>query len=167
MNDLVDIGKIIKSSGLKGRLKVLSYMESPEELESLEEVFVGATEKSAVPFRIGSIRIKEKSIFLELEGVTNTELSNTLLGLHLFIPSHRLGELKKDEYYWRDILGLDVVTEEGHILGRIEQIIPTGGNDVYVCTGGDREILLPAIEDVIRLIDIERGIVIVTLLEGL
>jgi len=158
LNDLINIGKIIKSSGLKGRLKVLSYMESPEGFESLEEIFIGATKKSTVPFRITSVRIKEKSIFLELEGVNDVYASNALVGLHLFIPSHRLGGLKESEYYWRDIVGLAVMTEEGQMLGWIERIIPTGGNDVYVCKGGEREILLPAIEDVIRLVDTDKGV---------
>lgn len=167
MNDLVNIGKIIKSSGLKGRLKALSYMESPGILESMEEIYIGATKKSAIPFRITAVRIKKKSISLDLEGVRDTVASDALVGFHLFIHSGRLDKLQEDEYYWRDILGLEVVTEDGKRLGWIERIIPTGGNDVYVCAGREGEILLPAIEDVIKLVDIERGVLIVRLLEGL
>ncbi len=167
MNDLINIGKIIKSSGLKGRLKVLSYMESPGTLESLEEIYIGATKQSAIPFRIATVRIKNKSMLLDLEGVKDAVASNALVGFHLFVPSGRLDKLQDNEYYWRDILGLEAVTEDGQRLGRIERIIPTGGNDVYVCAGSEREILLPAIEDVIKLVDIERGVLIVRLLEGL
>jgi len=167
LNDLVNIGKIIKSSGLKGRLKALSYMESPGMLESLEEIYIGVTKKSAVPFQIITAKIKKKSVFLDLEGVTNTVASNALVGFHLFVPSGKLDKLQDNEYYWRDILGLEAVTEDGQRLGRIERIIPTGGNDVYVCAGEEREILLPAIEEVIKLVDIERGVLIVRLLEGL
>jgi 16S rRNA processing protein RimM len=78
-----------------------------------------------------------------------------------------LKELPPGEYYWRDIIGLDVYTEEGKLLGRIESVFPTGSNDVYVCKGGQREILLPAIVDVIRQIDINRRVMTVRLLEGL
>lgn len=167
MNDLVNIGKIIKSSGLKGRLKVFPYMESPEVLESLDEVFIGATKKTVLPFQITAVRIRKKNILLDLEGVKDIVASDALVGFHLFIPPDKLDVLQEDEYYWRDIVGLDVVTESGQKLGQIESIIPTGGNDVYVCTGGEREILLPAIEDVIRLVDIEKGVLVVRLLEGL
>jgi 16S rRNA processing protein RimM len=64
-------------------------------------------------------------------------------------------------------MGLQVRTEEGRLLGVIEEILPTGSNDVYVCRGGEREILLPAIADVIREIDTKKGFVTVRLLEGL
>jgi 16S rRNA processing protein RimM len=65
------------------------------------------------------------------------------------------------------MIGLKVVTEDGRILGVIDAIFPTGSNDVYVCSGGDREILLPGTADVIRKIDIGRGMMVVRLLEGL
>ena len=167
MNDLVNIGKIIKSSGLKGRLKVFPYMESPEVLESLDEVFIGATKKTVLPFQITAVRIRKKTMLLDLEGVKDIVASDALVGFHLFVPPDKLDVLQEDEYYWRDIVGLDVVTESGQKLGQIERIIPTGGNDVYVCTGGEREILLPAIEDVIMQVDIERGVLVVRLLDGL
>lgn len=67
----------------------------------------------------------------------------------------------------RDLMGLHVVTEEGRFLGRIESIFPTGSNDVYVCAGGEREILLPAISDVILKIDLEKKEMVVRLLPGL
>jgi 16S rRNA processing protein RimM len=80
---------------------------------------------------------------------------------------NRLRNLPEGEYYWRDIEGLKVITEEGKVLGTIESIFPTGGNDVYVVSGGEREILLPGIAEVIRKIDIDQGVMIVRLLEGL
>ena len=67
----------------------------------------------------------------------------------------------------RDLIGLRVVTDAGEALGTVESIFPTGSNDVYVCRGGSREILLPAIGDVIREIDLEKGVMVVRLLEGL
>ena len=76
-------------------------------------------------------------------------------------------ELPEDEYYWHDIIGLEVVTDDGLSLGRVESIVPTGSNDVYVCAGGEREILLPAIDDVVKEIDVKKGTMVVTLIEGL
>ena len=76
-------------------------------------------------------------------------------------------KLPDGEYYWQDLLGITAVTEDGQILGRIRGIIPTGSNDVYVCREGSREILLPAITEVIRKVDVEGRIMVVRLLDGL
>jgi len=167
LSTLIHTGKIVKSIGLKGRVKVHSYMESPQRLESLDEVFIGPAKKGALPFRVTRVGYTRGAISLDLEGVSDAASSKALVGFNLYIPAGSLDELESDEYYWRDILGLDVLTEEGRILGQIEDIIPTGSNDVYVCRGGEREILLPAIEEVIRRVDIERGVLVVRLLEGL
>jgi 16S rRNA processing protein RimM len=102
-----------------------------------------------------------------MEGVEDIESAEILIGCQVLIPIDKLRKLPEDEYYWRDIIGIRVVTEDGHVLGIIEAILPTGGNDVYVCSGGEREILLPGIADVIRKIDIDQGIMVVRLLEGL
>jgi len=82
------------------------------------------------------------------------------------IPGDMLEDLPEGEYFWRDIIGLDVYDEEGKHLGVIESIFPTGSNDVYVCKG-EREILLPAIAEVICHVDIDKRIMTVRLLEGL
>jgi len=165
--DLFEIGKIVKPRGLKGRMKVISHLESNEILESLEEVFVGYGKEKINLEKVRYIKVDKKSFFLELEGVEDVDAVGALVGCPVLIPFDKLGKLSEDEYYWRDIVGLEVVTEDGEILGRIEEILPTGSNDVYVCIGGEREILLPAIADVIRKIDIKNGRMVVRLLEGL
>ena len=83
------------------------------------------------------------------------------------MPRDKLARLPAGEYYWEELLGLQVVTEAGEVLGQIESIFPTGSNDVYVCRAGSREILLPGIADVVRRIDPQSGVMVVRLLEGL
>ena len=89
------------------------------------------------------------------------------MGSKLLLPRDLLDVLPEDEYYWQDIIGLDVYTPEGRHLGRIESIFPTGSNDVYVCRGDDGEILIPAIADAIVRIDLASRRITVKLLEGL
>lgn len=165
--NLFEIGKIVKTHGLGGRVKVISYLESDTILKSLEEVYVGLGKSETNLKKVKNIKINKKHFFLELEGVEDVDAANALVGHYVLISSDELEELLEGEYYWRDIVGLEVVTEGGEILGRIEEILPTGSNDVYVCTGGEREILLPAIADVVRKIDIKNGRMVVRLLEGL
>ncbi len=95
------------------------------------------------------------------------ESAQALVGCKVFLPEDMQEKLPEGEYYWRDIIGLDVYNEEGKYIGKIESVFPTGSNDVYVCKGEEREILLPAIADVIRKIDVNRRVMIVRLLEGL
>jgi 16S rRNA processing protein RimM len=162
-----EIGKIVKSCGLNGRMKAVSYLESNDKLQNLDELYIGQGEDKKGPFKLQGIRSKGKSFFLEIEGVGNLQSANALVGCRLLIPAGKLEELPEDEYYWRDMIGLKVVTEEGRFLGVIETIFQTGSNDVYVCSGGEREVLLPGIADVIRKIDIDRRMMVVRLLEGL
>jgi len=164
VSDLLEIGKIVKSSGLKGRLKVLSYCESARVLEELTTVFVGEDTGHVSPFNVRYLRAKGGSFSLGLEGIEDLEAAGALVGQSVFIPPEMLQD---GEYYWKDIIGLDIVTEEGQRLGQITTILPTGSNDVYICSGGEREILIPAFDDVVRKIDIEKGLIVVRLPEGL
>jgi 16S rRNA processing protein RimM len=162
-----EIGKIVKSCGLRGRMKAVSYLESNDKLQNLDELYIGQGEDEKGPFKLKGFRSRGKSFFLEIEGVGNLQSANAFVGCRVLIPADKLEELPEGEYYWRDMIGLKVVTEEGRFLGVIEAIFPTGSNDVYVCSGGEREVLLPGIADVIRKIDIDRGMMVVRLLEGL
>ena len=164
--DLLEAGRIVKSCGLKGQMKVLSYLESNNILQSIGEVFI-RQEMRVTPFRIEGIRIRRDFFILDVEGINCLEDAKALVGCEVMIPADCLQKLPEGEYYWRDIIGLDVLTEEGQFMGRVETIFPTGSNDVYVCTGGEREILLPAISDVVRQIDMEQRRMVVRLLDGL
>jgi len=166
--ELFVIGKIVKTSGLKGRLKIASYLESNDVLQQIEEVYLRQGEDERGPFKLKkSIQSRGNNFLVEMEGIEDIESASSFLGWHFLIPVDKLKKLPDDEYYWRDIKGLKVVTEEGNNLGKIETIFRTGSNDVYVVTGGEREILLPGIADVIRKIDIAQGVIVVKLLKGL
>ncbi len=162
-----EIGKIVKSCGLKGRMKAASYLESNDKLRNLDELYIGCSNDMKGPFKVKCVQSRGKILFLEIDGVGDLESANAFVGCSILIPADKLEELPEGEYYWRDMIGLTVVTEEGCFLGVIEAVFPTGSNDVYVCSGGDREVLLPGIADVIRKIDIDRGTMVVRLLEGL
>jgi 16S rRNA processing protein RimM len=165
--ELFAIGKIVKTSGLRGRLKVVSYMESHDTLRSLEEVYIRKGNDTKGPFTLKNILVRENNFLVDVEGVEDIEKARAFVGCYMLISSNKLEKLPEDEYYWRDITGLKVITENGHVLGSITSVFPTGSNDVYVCSGGEREILLPSIAEVIRTIDIERGVMVVRLLDGL
>ncbi len=161
------MGKIVKTHGLKGRVKVFSYLESPGLLESVDEIYIQPQKSQERSFGLKRAQIKGNCFYLELEGVDSIDKAEALIGLSVLVPAEKMGRLAEGEYYWQQLMGLDVVTEEGRFIGTIAEIFPTGSNDVFVCRGGEKEILLPAIEDVVRKIDLGKGMVTVRLLEGL
>jgi 16S rRNA processing protein RimM len=165
--ELLEIGKIVKAHGLKGRMKVVSYLQPGRILQTLQSVYLKQEGDHQACYGLKDIRIGTRSFILELDGVEDMEAASALTGCEVLIPLDKLEKLPQDEYYWRELLGLSVMTEEGRSLGCIEAIFPTGSNDVYVCRDAENEILLPAIGDVIRQVDLKSGIMVVRLLEGL
>lgn len=164
--DLLVVGEIVKVRGLRGCLKVLTSMEKQNFDTDLKFVYLEDVLGQRKSHNIRTLTASGKFVFLELKDITDRDSAQALVGYKVLIPLDKLEDLPQGEYYWRDIIGLDVYDEKGEYLGRIESIFPTGGNDVYVCQG-EREILLPAIADVIRHIDIEKKIMTVRMLEGL
>ncbi|MCX5848931.1 MAG: ribosome maturation factor RimM [Deltaproteobacteria bacterium] len=165
--DLFAVGEIVKTRGLRGCLKVLSYVETKNNFSKLEFVYIENSFGQKNRFGLRKFDASGKSFFIELESIADAESAKALVGCKVFLPKNMLEQLSDGEYYWQDIIGLDVYNEEGNYLGKIESIFPTGSNDVYVCRGEKKEILLPAIADVIRRIDINNRVMTVRLLEGL
>ncbi|MBM4313675.1 MAG: 16S rRNA processing protein RimM [Deltaproteobacteria bacterium] len=165
--ELLEIGRIIRPQGLAGRLKVLSYLESQDVLDGLRELFIGRNALEAAAFPLRAVRKGREFFMLELGGIEDKDAASKRVGSSVWMPAAAMKKLPDGEYYWHEIIGLTVVTEEGLVLGRIESVFPTGGNDVYVCRREEKEILLPAIGDVVLKIDRDRGIMVVRLLKGL
>jgi 16S rRNA processing protein RimM len=165
--EFLEIGRIIRCHGLAGRVKVLSYLESQDVLDNLPEVFVGGRIQETVPFPVEAVQPGREFFILKLGGIEDRDAAARLVRSSVWMSSLKIEKLPEGEYYWREIIGLQVFTEEGQSLGRIESVFPTGSNDVYVCREGEKEILLPAIGEVVRQIDTDRGIMVVRLLRGL
>jgi 16S rRNA processing protein RimM len=166
MDLLVVIGEIVKTRGLRGCVKVVAQIDTQSILAGLESVCLEDVLGKKKHFNLRKFEVSGKFLFLELENIIDIDAAKSLIGSKVLISEDMLEILQDGEYYWRDIIGLDVYSEDGKHLGRIESVFPTGSNDVYVCSG-EREILLPAIADVIKTIDLDKRIMTVNLLEGL
>ena len=165
--ELLEIGRIIRPHGLAGRMKVLSYLESQDVLDAVAELFIGRRAQDAIAFPLHAVQTGRGFFILKLEGIEDKDAASMIVGSSVWMPSERMKKLPDGEYYWHEIIGLEVITQEGRILGRIESVFPTGSNDVYVCRGTEKEILLPAIGDCILKIDKDHRIMVVRLLKGL
>ncbi len=163
------IGKITGAHGIKGTSKAFFYSESLSAIESDDLILLKNHEGLEKTYEIRWIKPHGRGVLLSLKGINYREEAKALIGSELFIKKEKLSELEADTYYWFDIIGLDVYTIEDKYLGCVESIIPTGSNDVYVVQdkAGNSEILIPALESVVKKIDFNLKIMHVNLPEGL
>jgi 16S rRNA processing protein RimM len=165
--DLVLIGKIVSAHGLKGTSKIQSYAESLEIFKSGKILIVRSPGGSENRYEIDWIKSHSRGALLALKEVTDREQARSLIGSELYIEKAELPDLEAGTYYWLDLIGVNVYTSDDRYIGRLDSIIETGANDVYVVKDADKEILVPALESVVRSIDIESKIMRVELPDGL
>ncbi|MDM8525714.1 ribosome maturation factor RimM [Desulfococcaceae bacterium HSG8] len=166
MTDFFMIGKIVGVHGLRGIVKVYSYAESPSVFEpgrALLLKFPGGEKVCVVKWAKPHARV----ILMSLEGTDDRNQAEELVGGEFFIERNCLPEPDEGAYYWEDLIGIAVFKTDGTFIGRIESIIPTGSNDVYVVADKGSETLIPALESVVVEVDPEAGVMRVDLPEGL
>jgi len=163
----IELGKIIKTRGLRGCLKVISCAQQNDIFSVSENIYLQKQSGEKNKYTVKKIDLAGKFLFIELQGIDNKEQAEALLGCRVLLPENLFPQLPENEYYWHDIIGLQVYTQDGDFLGKIEAIFPTGSNDVYVCKNKDSEVLLPSIADVVTDIDLKKGIMTVKLPPGL
>lgn len=166
-NGFLPIGKIVGTHGVKGTIKVYSYVESLDLFKPGGLVLIRNPKGLEKTYAIKWVKPHKRIILLSLEEIININLAETLIGSELFVEKAALPELEDGTYYWADIIGLSVFTTDEKYLGRVESIIATGSNDVYVVKDKDNEILIPAIESVVESIDLKQKTMRVDLPKGL
>ena len=164
--DWATIGQVVALFGVHGELKVRLLTDIPNRFSELETIYIGASHTS---YLIQSVRpYKGEMIVLKLKGIDDANAAEPLRNQELSIPLSELADLPPDSYYQHDILGLQVFTLDGQKLGQIIEIIATGGNDVYSVKKPDgSQVLIPAIKDVIKRIDLIQGTMHIDPLPGL
>lgn len=160
------IGKVVALFGLQGELKVFSMTDIPNRFAELEAIYTAPTHAC---HRIESVRpYKGDMVILKLAGIDDANAAETLRNVNLDIPVDELAKLPPDSYYQHDILGLSVLKLDGQLVGQIIDIMPTGGNDVYVVkTPSGGQVLIPAIKAVIKQIDLLRHVMYIEPIKGL
>lgn len=159
------IGKVVKAHGLKGHLKVLPYGETFSTLSAEEKITANLPDGTSLTLTVAEISPHQKTFLLISREIGTVEEAHRLVGAELCVPESRLPPTAPDEFYWYQLIGLEVVNTEGQNLGTLEEIIETGSNDVYVVRRGREEILVPAIEEVVRDVDLQRRLMTVDLPE--
>jgi len=167
LQDTVSIGKIVKAHGLKGALKVVPYGETLTTLEPGFSVVAAGGDGRTQVYTVKAAQRDKRYLLLFLSGIENRDQAEALKGAVLCMEKARLPKLEAGTYYWADIIGCEVFTIEDEYIGSVQTIIPTAGNDVYVVTNGEDEILIPALEWVVLSVDTDDRTIRVDLPEGL
>lgn len=167
MQEYFEVGQIVNTNGLKGLLKINPFTDDITRFERLKTILV-EHKKELLEFEIESVRYQKKQVLLKLKGIDTIEEAEKYREDYLKIKRNKEEKLPEDTYYIVDLIGLDIYTEGGELLGKLDYIFSTGSNDVYVVKNSEgKQILLPAISDVIKNIDLEQKKIVVNLIEGL
>lgn len=155
--DFIVIGKIVGVHGVKGNLKVHSYAESLDIFTNTPTLLLTNRAGQMQPVALRWAKPHGRQALLSLQGVDTREAAELLVGSKLSLHRDVLPELEEDTYYWFDLLGLRVLNADGVLLGTLKEVMPTAGHDVYVVTGEQGEILIPAIAAVVQQVDLKAG----------
>lgn len=164
---LITIGKAVKPFGVKGEMKIQPLTDFPERFQNLKSVYLVSPAGKELECTVQSVRYAAGVPYLRFKGYDTPEQAKTLNGWFLKVPEQETMPLPEGRYYWYELIGMEVLSEEGEKLGTIVDIFETGSNDVYVMKQGKREIYLPAIREVVKRIDRQEKRMVIHLMDGL
>jgi 16S rRNA processing protein RimM len=157
------VGRIVRPHGVRGGLVLEPYSDLVTAIAEGGRVFLGDAQRAAT---VAGLRRHGDRYLLELKGCTSREAAEALRSAEVRVPAEQVDSLPHGTYFHWQILGLTVITDAGAALGQVSEILSTGANDVYVVTG-ERELLLPATDEVVLQVDPAGGRMIVHLLPGM
>ena len=167
MEDLLQVGIITSTHGVRGEVKVYPTTDDPRRFRRLKEVVLD-TGKEKMNLEIEGVKFFKQFVILKFKGLDNINDIEKYRQKSLYVTRKNAVRLQRDEYFIADLIGLKVQDEDGKELGTVKDVIETGANDVYEVEMEDRRsLLLPAIKQCILNVDVENGTMQVHVLEGL
>ena len=161
-SQFIPIGRVVAPWGIRGEVKVEVLTDFPDRFSCGEILYL---QGHAVTIK--SSRHRGNTVVLKLDITDSRDAAEQIRGAYLEIPSADLKPLPKGEYYRFQLLGLEVHSSEGKALGKISNVIPTGSNDVYEVSSDTGSFLIPAIDDVVKSIDLNKGRMTIQIIKGL
>ena len=167
MEDMLQVGVITQTHGVRGEVKVFPTTDDVNRFKKLKQVILD-TGKETMPLEIQSVKFFKQFVILKFKGIDNINDIEKYKRCSLYVTREHAVPLEEDEYFIADMIGMEVCTEDGNIFGTLKDVIATGANDVYVIESAEHgEVLVPAIKECIRSVDIEKGQMMIHLMDGL
>lgn len=167
MEDLLQVGAITSTHGVRGEVKVFPTTDDAKRFSKLKEVEM-ETKEGTTTLHIKGVKYFKQFVILKFAEFDSLNDVEAIKGRKLFVTRKNAVKLQKDEFFIADLIGLKVVDEQKGLEGIVNDVLQTGANDVYDITLDDgRVLLLPAIKDCVLHVDMENGIIKIHILEGL
>tara|TARA_B100001094_G_C18179646_1_gene800117 strand:- start:2241 stop:2756 length:516 start_codon:yes stop_codon:yes gene_type:complete len=161
---LVPIGSIVKHHGLKGDLKVFLYNEDSETLVSGITFWI-KDNNEFVPFNLELTKGSKSNFLIKIKDLDNRESCSFLLKKEIYVSRSNFPDINEDEFYINDVIGFDVQNETGKAYGFLKDILLIASREILLVEYQDKEIMIPNVEDFVKLFDFENKIVIINNLE--
>lgn len=168
MEDLLQVGAILDTHGLRGEVKVFPTTDDARRYDTLREVELCTKEGGYIHLEVERVRYAKNLVIVKFRHYDNINDIEQYKKCNLYVTREHAVELAENEYFVADLVGLTAKSDEGELLGEVKEVLSTGANDVYVIkdeAGG--ELLVPAIHDCVREINIAEGYMLLHLLPGL
>ena len=167
MQEYLEIGQIVNTFGVKGMVKVNPFTDDITRFDRLKKVYI-CKKASMEEVEIEEVKYHKNMVLLKIKGINDMNQAEKCKGLYLKIHRKDAIKLPKDTYFIADLLGLEVYTDEGVLLGKVDDIYNTGSNDIYVVKDDlGKQILLPGTKEVLKEISLEKEKIVVHLIKGL
>ncbi len=157
------VGRVVAPFGIKGEVRAMLETEFPDRLTE-RPVYLGDDHR---PIRVERVRLHRREALLKLGGVDTPEDADKLRGRPLYIATADAVPLPEGRYYFHQIVGLQVFTTSGELYGEVRDVLPRPANDIYVVLHAGKDVLVPAIADVVKSIDVGAGRMVIDPIPGL
>lgn len=170
MEDLYQVGAITQTHGIKGEVKVFPLTDDISRFKNMKNLLLDGGRDGYINLEVENVRQQKNLVILKFKGIDNINDIEKYKGHGLFVTKENRVELKEDEYFIADLIGVSVYldTDENTIFGEITDVLQTGANDVYeINMSNNKTVLVPAIKDCIKSVDMASKKMIIHLLDGL
>ncbi|WP_321370031.1 ribosome maturation factor RimM [uncultured Desulfuromusa sp.] len=164
---LLDIGAVVGTHGLRGDLKIRLNSGDPDLLMTLKQVYLRLPSDDIRRVTITRQFLHKGRVLLRLQGYESIHLAEQIVGSQVLLAENMLPDLSDDEYYWRQLDGLQVIDRQHGEIGTLQDLLSTAAHDTYVVRGHLGEILIPAVHQFVSSVDLQAGIMQVDLPDGL
>jgi 16S rRNA processing protein RimM len=164
---MIAIGRIAKSNGIRGEVRVNPLTHDAGRFSKLKAVMVGASEDALLRYTVKVVRFHRSQAVLKFGGIDTRDAADALREQFLFVEEAKAVSPKKGSYFIHDIVGMEVVMENGEVVGNVTDVWQMPANDVWVIQRNGKELLIPAVKEIIRSVDTQKRTIVIHAMEGL
>jgi 16S rRNA processing protein RimM len=167
MKDFVALGKISGAVGLKGKVRIAPWTDSLDRFSCLKNAWIGRDSEESREFIVEDVRISGHHTVVKFGGIETRSAAEKMKDQLVMIPGGEIVQPPKGSFFIDDVLGMDVVTEEGKRVGKVREVLRLPSNDLWQVDSGSRMISIPAVKEFIRRVDLDTKTIVIHEVEGL